>query len=63
MATVKHAIITGKIATVYKGRRIVREYKSGQPLIGRLQDDDAPPFTGFVRDWFKQGNTQQGKTP
>lgn len=43
------AIISGKIATIYKGRRIVREYESGQPLVGRFAGSNAPPYTGFVR--------------
>jgi len=34
----KHrAIVNGYIATVYKGKRIIKSYKSGEPLQGRLQ--------------------------
>lgn len=35
----KRAIVTGKIATIYKGRRIVQRYESGQPLMGDIEND------------------------
>ena len=43
------AIVSGTIVTVDRGRRVVREYSSGEPLQGEIPEDDAPPFTGFVR--------------
>jgi hypothetical protein len=52
------AIVAGKIATVYKGQRIVKSYNSGQPLTGKIPEDDAPPFTGFVRGWFRKDGMQ-----
>lgn len=48
------AAINGKIATIDNGRRIVREYSSGDPLIGRLEFDDGPRFTGEVRGWAQR---------
>lgn len=30
------AIVTGKIATIHHGRRVVNFYRSGQPLIGKV---------------------------
>lgn len=48
------AITNAKIATIYQGKRIVRFYRSGEKLVGKLPQDDAPPFTGYVRDWFKK---------
>lgn len=30
------AICRGYFATVYKGRRLVRLYQSGEPLLGRI---------------------------
>lgn len=33
----KRAIITGYIATIQNGRRIIRYYVSGEPLKGRLE--------------------------
>jgi len=33
-----HAIITGKIATVYNGRRMVRFYFSGEKLLGIIEN-------------------------
>lgn len=32
------AIINGKIATIYHGRRVINFYTSGQTLIGRIAD-------------------------
>ncbi len=32
------AIISGKIATIWMGRRVVNFYRSGQPLVGRIAD-------------------------
>lgn len=49
----KRAAISGKIVTVHQGKRLVREYESGEPLVGKLIEDNAPPFTGFVRGWFQ----------
>ena len=31
------AICAATIATIYQGRRLVREYYSGEPLIGQIQ--------------------------
>lgn len=45
----KRAIVSGKIATVYQGVRIVREYRSGERLIGELEQDNAHRYTGYVR--------------
>lgn len=51
----KHrAVATAKIATIKNGRRVIRDYKSGDALVGHIPEDDAPPFTGFVRGWFKE---------
>ena len=50
----RHAITDAAYATIYHGRRLVREYKSGERLVGQLQHDDAPPFTGFVRGFGKK---------
>lgn len=33
-----HAIITGKIATVYNGKRMVRFYFSGEKLLGKIEN-------------------------
>lgn len=49
----ERAIVTGKIATIQDGKRVVNTYTSGEPLKGKLPEDDAPPFTGFVRGWFR----------
>lgn len=52
------AVENARIVTMHRGKRIVKEYKSGEPLVGTpLDNDDAPPFTGYVRGWF-QGGTQ-----
>lgn len=51
----KYAITHGRIATTHKGKRIIREYQSGEKLVGEIQESDAPPFTGFVRGWFGEG--------
>ena len=51
----RRAIISGKIATIYKGQRIVREYTSGEPLKGFIPVSDAPPYTGFVREGHRHG--------
>lgn len=40
-------------ATIHNGKRIVRNYESGEPLVGRIPEPDAPPFTGYVRGWFE----------
>lgn len=50
------AITNAAIATILPtGEMVVRKYKSGERLGGRLSDDgDAPPFTGFVRDFGKK---------
>lgn len=56
----KHrAIITGKIATYHNGKRIVRRYQSGEPLIGTLQSNDCPPYTGYVRNFGKRESSQK----
>lgn len=47
------AVTNGHIVTIYQGKRIVRYYTSGQPLVGRIPEDEAPPFTGYVRGWFQ----------
>lgn len=33
----RRAICNAKIATVKGDRRIIREYKSGEPLVGRIE--------------------------
>lgn len=33
-----YAIINGRIATVWLGRRIVRKYQSGEKLTGRIEE-------------------------
>lgn len=51
----KRAVCNAKMATIKDGKRIVRTYRSGEPLIGEVPtNDDAPPFTGYVRGWFKK---------
>ena len=32
------AICNAKVATVYKGKRIVQAYKSGEPLKGKIEN-------------------------
>lgn len=54
------AIANAKIVTIDKGQRVIREYKSGEKLKGRLPQDDAPPYTGYVRGWFKKKDTKNG---
>ena len=34
----ERAIVNGKIATIYKGKRIVQKYYSGEPLKGRIEN-------------------------
>lgn len=53
MLNKNRAIISGRIATIKNGKRIITAYKSGEPLQGFIPDNDAPPFTGFVRGWFR----------
>lgn len=50
----ERAITNGRIVTIKDGRRIVKTYSSGDPLDGVLDQDNAPPFTGFVRDFGKR---------
>ena len=50
----RRAITNANIATVYYGKRIVREYRSGERLVGNIEGDNAPPFTGFVRGFGKK---------
>jgi hypothetical protein len=45
------AIISGQIATIYKGQRIVQYYESGEPLKGKPLQHDGPPYTGYIRGW------------
>lgn len=52
----RRAITNANIATIYQGKRIVRPYKSGDRLVGQIEETDAPPFTGFVRDFGKKRN-------
>lgn len=53
--TQRHAVTDAAYATIYQGRRLVREYKSGDRLVGQIEcDDSAPPFTGFVRGFGKK---------
>lgn len=33
----ERAIINGKIATIYNGRRVIHIYRSGEPLKGKIQ--------------------------
>jgi hypothetical protein len=56
----QRAICNGKIATIHKGQRIVQAYQSGQQLVGSIPDNDAPPFTGYVRGWFRKGKKSHG---
>jgi len=57
--TAPRAICTAKIATIHNGQRIVRQYESNERPIGTIADNDAPPFTGYVRGWFgKKGSKQ-----
>lgn len=53
-ATARRAITNAAIATIYQGKRVVREYKSGERLLGEIESHDAPPFTGFVRGYGKK---------
>lgn len=53
------AICNAKIATIHNGQRIVRQYESNERLIGTVADNDAPPFTGYVRGWFKKKGSKQ----
>lgn len=50
------AVDSAKIVTYKNGKRIVRRYQSGEQLVGDVYtpDDDRPPFTGYVRNWFKK---------
>lgn len=50
----KRAVINGRIATYKNGKRIIATYKSGDPLQGDHPEDDAPPFTGYVRGFGKK---------
>lgn len=50
----QRAVASGKIATIHNGKRIVRNYESGEPLVGKIPEPDAPPFTGYVRGWFEK---------
>lgn len=34
----RRAICDARIATIYQGRRVVMQYYSGQPLVGRLPE-------------------------
>lgn len=56
---ITHAIISGKIATIKNGRRIVQKYESGEKLNGVILIDDTPRYTGYVRDYGKQGKVPQ----
>ena len=47
--TINRAIISGRIATIKNGKRIVKRYNSGEKLEGEIIIEDTPPFTGFVR--------------
>ena len=60
MKNSQRAVANATIVTVQHGQRIVRQYQSGEPLVGRIPQDDAPPFTGFVRGFGskKKGNSQ-----
>lgn len=57
------AVTTGRIATIKDGKRMVRNYQSGEKLVGEVYtpDDDRPPFTGYVRNWFRK-ETRHGKS-
>lgn len=59
MKNSNRAITNATIATVKNGQRVVRQYQSGDRLVGRIPEDDAPPFTGYVRGWFR-GNLKDG---
>lgn len=49
------AIESARIATIHNGKRIVRQYQSGEPLVGQPLENDGPPFNGYVRGWFQGG--------
>lgn len=51
----KRAICAGTFITVKEGERVKRKYNSGEALVGDIPQDDAPPYTGYVRGWFKKG--------
>jgi hypothetical protein len=53
MKNSQRAITNATIATVKNGQRVVRKYQSGERLVGRIPEDDAPPFTGYVLGWFR----------
>lgn len=55
------AITNAKIATVVDGKRHVQKYSSGDLLVGRLENNDAPPFTGYVRNYGKGKKSCQKK--
>lgn len=50
----RRAVADAMIATIYKGKRIIRKYRSGEPLIGRIQEWNEPRYTGFVRGYGKK---------
>lgn len=49
MKNSERAVASATIVTVANGQRIIRKYESGEKLVGCIPQDDAPPFTGFVR--------------
>lgn len=59
MKKITHAIITGKIATIKDGKRVINEYQSGDKLIGIIPIDDTPKYTGYVRGYNKHGKVPQ----
>lgn len=59
MKVITRAAISGKIATIKNGKRIVQKYESGEKLNGVIVIDDTPKYTGYVRDYGKQGKLPQ----
>lgn len=55
----KRAVTNGNIATIINGNRVVKKYMSGDMLEGNLPENDAPPYTGYVRGWFKKKGPKQ----
>lgn len=55
----QRAADTARIVTIKDGRRIIRHYDSGEELHGTLEQNDAPPFTGYVRGWFRKDRVKK----
>lgn len=50
----ERAVDNTKIVTIKDGRRIIRRYTSGEALDGALEQNNAPPFTGYVRGFGRK---------